>query len=355
LPLSELMEPYFKKYFWTFRLAAIGILALLLAGVVSALLARALTPYTTAVPAAPLRADASQASQRQGPRPEVRNVLPEPPPPEVVDKCKDVECGADEQCNPASGACEKVEPVDSGVELGKCRETDLALALVGTVVAPDPAWSMAVLHNPGTNKTQFAAVGTVLLTEAEVTRIERNRVFVKRQGREECLRPGDASARAGRAPGAGPNRAAVGAAAPVAPGAVSTNAPTGAPGVTGGTLEDRIRTGVVAAGPNQYSVDRNLVREVAGNSKLLQEQAPRVVPYYEGGKARGFRLQGLKTTGLFSAIGIRNGDVVLSVNGNPVDSPQRALDIYQNMMTQNSVNLTVLRRGKEETLNFSIK
>jgi general secretion pathway protein C len=111
----------------------------------------------------------------------------------------------------------------------------------------------------------------------------------------------------------------------------------------------------VAAGPNQYSVDRNLVREVAGNSKLLQEQAPRVVPYYEGGKARGFRLQGLKTTGLFSAIGIRNGDVVLSVNGNPVDSPQRALDIYQNMMTQNSVNLTVLRRGKEETLNFSIK
>ena len=140
----------------------------------------------------------------------------------------------------------------------------------------------------------------------------------------------------------------------------SAAAVPGAPAVAaastgGGSIEDRIRTGVTASGPNTYSIDRSILREVATNSKLLQEQAPRVAPYYEGGKPRGFRLQGLKSSGIFSAIGIRNGDVIVSVNGNPVDSPQRALDLYQNLMTQPSLSVTVLRRGKEETMSYAVK
>lgn len=349
------MEPYFKKYFWTFRVAAVVLLGLLLSGTSSAIGARFLAPFTVAVPKVDATGSKTAKKEPKASRPEISNVLPEPPPVVEEDKCAEVECAAGELCNPESGACEPDPAAEESSRGGPCKESTIALALVGTIVAADPQWSMAVLHNPGTNKTQFAAVGTNLLAEADVVRIERSRVWLSRQGKEECLRPGDPSARAAKAQAGGMSK-------PLGMGSMGKSGagedtPTvvSKPGGGGGNLESRIQTGVTSTGPNSYNVDRNLIREVASDQKSLKENAPRIVPYYEGGAAKGFRLQGLKSGGMFSAIGIRNGDVIISVNGNPIDSPQKALDIYQNMMTQSSVNLTVLRRGKEEQLTYSIQ
>ena len=348
------MEPYFKKYFWTFRVAAVVALGLLLSGTSSAISARFLAPFTVAVPKTEVGEKGSSKPAAKSTRPEISNVLPEPPPVVLEDKCTEVECEPGELCNPESGACEPDPSAETSVPGGPCKESTIALALVGTIVAADPQWSMAVLHNPGTNKTQFATIGTNLLAEADVVRIERSRVFLSRQGKEECLRPGDPSKRAAKAQAAGGLKAAMGG---MGKGGAGEEAPTvvSKPGSAGGNLESRIQTGVTSTGPNSYNVDRNLIREVASDQKSLKENAPRIVPYYEGGAAKGFRLQGLKSGGMFSAIGIRNGDVVMSVNGSPIDSPQKALDIYQSMMTQSSVNLTVLRRGKEEQLTYSIQ
>ena len=352
------MEPYFKKYFWTFRVAAVIALGLLLAGTSSAFGARFLAPFTVAVPKTDAGAKGSSKPATKSTRPEISNVLPEPPPVVLEDKCTEVACEPGELCNPETGACEPDPSAEASVLGGPCKESTIALALVGTIVAADPQWSLAVLHNPGTNKTQFATIGTNLLAEADVVRIERSRVFLSRQGKEECLRPGDPAARAAKAQGAGGLKGAMGSMGKGGAGGASVeDAPTvvSRPGSAGGSIESRIQTGVTSTGPNSYNVDRNLIREVASDQKSLKENAPRIVPYYEGGAAKGFRLQGLKSGGMFSAIGIRNGDVVLSVNGNPIDSPQKALDIYQSMMTQSSVNLTVLRRGKEEQLTYAIQ
>ena len=347
------MEPYFKKYFWTFRVVAIIALGLLLSGTSSTLAARFLAPFTVAVPKL---TEGERSKAKKNPaakRPEIANVLPEPPPVVAEDKCTEVECEPGELCNPESGACEPDPAADAATSGGPCKESTIALALVGTIVSEDPQWSLAVLHNPGTNKTQFATIGTNLLAEADVVRIERSRVWLSRQGKEECLRPGDPSARAAKA--GAMTKPGLGGATMGKQGGDETPTVVSKPAGSGGNLESRIQTGVTSTGPNTYNVDRNLIREVASDQKSLKESAPRIVPYYEGGAAKGFRLQGLKSGGMFSAIGIRNGDVILSVNGNPIDSPQKALDIYQNMMTQSSVNLTVLRRGKEEQLTYSIQ
>lgn len=351
------MEPYFKKYFWTFRIAAVVVLGLLLSGTSSAISARFLAPFTVAVPKVDAGGGKAAKPEAKPKRAEISNVLPEPPAVVEEDKCAEVECGPGELCNPDSGACEPDPAADASAAGGPCRESTIALALVGTIVAADPQWSLAVLHNPGTNKTQFATVGTNLLAEADVVRIERSRVWLSRQGKEECLRPGDPAARAAKAQTAGAGKAggmtSLGSMGKSGAGDETPTVVSKPAG--GGNLESRIQSGVTSTGPNSYNVDRNLIREVASDQKSLKENAPRIVPYYEGGSAKGFRLQGLKSGGMFSAIGIRNGDVIISVNGSPIDSPQKALDIYQNMMTQSSVNLTVLRRGKEEQLTYSIQ
>ena len=88
---------------------------------------------------------------------------------------------------------------------------------------------------------------------------------------------------------------------------------------------------------------------------MLREQAPRVQPHYRDGRPNGFRLNGLSSDSIFSAIGIRNGDVIHSVNGQVVDSPQRAMELYRSLMTSSRVEMTVERRGQQETLTYQIQ
>jgi general secretion pathway protein C len=87
----------------------------------------------------------------------------------------------------------------------------------------------------------------------------------------------------------------------------------------------------------------------------MESQAPRVLPNYVNGQPQGFRLQGIRSGSIFSAIGIRNGDVIVGVNGTEIDSPQRAMEIYQAMLQQDTVEMEVLRRGRPHTLNYTIK
>ena len=89
--------------------------------------------------------------------------------------------------------------------------------------------------------------------------------------------------------------------------------------------------------------------------RLLEQQAPRVVPNYVNGQPRGFRLQGIRSGSMFSQIGIRNGDVIVSVDGTDIDSPQRAAELYDALIQNNNVEVTVLRRGREQTIRYQVQ
>jgi type II secretory pathway component PulC len=216
------------------------------------------------------------------------------------------------------------------------------LTLVGTQVSPtNSAWSMAVFRNPAVNRTQFAQAGTTLLAEAEVLRIERNRVIIRRNGREECLRTGDRAAR----------QAAAGAAGMGSPGGslgglgtqpgIPELAVGGAEGAQQGTppavptgprsIEDRIRTDITRGEDGSYGIPRDLLQEVASNDSLMRRQAPEISPYYENGQPRGLQLRNLRSDSIFSQIGIRNGDVLVAANGSPKRSPPCCCEKYASM------------------------
>lgn len=354
------METFFKKYFWTVQVAFVVAVGLLLAGTVNALIGSFVAPLSVAVPASD--GTDEEADFEDGPVFDVpvSGIATNPPAIEApVDLCADVTCDDEQRCDPASGECVDIEPeIVEAVDPSRCVESDIAINLVGTMVAESPEWSMAVLHNPSTNKTQFAMIGTNLLAEADVTRIERNRIFLTRNGREECLRPGDQATRQQRAAASG-TPAARPAPRPTVnrPSVASAREPEPAAAVApaGGTIEDRVRAGVVRGENGEYQIQRDLIQEVANDRSLLEQQAPRVVPNYVNGQPRGFRLQGIRAGSIFSAIGIRNGDVLVAVNGQDIDSPQRAIQLYESMLSQPQVQMQVLRRGREQTLTYNIQ
>lgn len=340
------MENLFKRHFWAIQLSALAVSALLLGAGASRLLLARFASFGVEVP--PEGMAIGGGGSGDGVRlPESISEVGFPQPPEipVSDPCAAITCEEGQVCNPNTAACETPAPDLSAGEDGPCFDSDIALVLSGTMVSEDPEWSLAVFQNPATKKTEFARIGSSLLAQAEVTAIYRSRVMISRNGKVECMRP--ASVRQAAA-ARNQNRTAPAAPSTVRPGTPSTANPNVSP-------DELARTAVRRTGNNEYAIDRNAIDSVLSNPTALREQAPSVAPYYRDGKAAGFRLNGVRAGSMFSTLGIRNGDVIQSVNGQAMDSPQRAMELYQGLRTAGKIEMVVERGGRQQTITYNVQ
>ena len=78
----------------------------------------------------------------------------------------------------------------------------------------------------------------------------------------------------------------------------------------------------------------------------------RVIPHYRGGKPRGFKIVGVRPGSLYSHVGVRSGDILKSVNGEEINSPTKALQLFEKLKNSDSVTLDVERRGRKQTLEY---
>lgn len=361
------METLFRKHFWAVHAVGIVAFAILAAAVFNTFLSAALATFSVPrVSPAPAVASIDDAP----PRPFVpADLFGDVTPPAPPDPCADVTCEEGERCNTVTGECEPDE-VDEELEDaigpgdGRCVETDLAVVLAGTVVSgANPLFSLAILHDPAESRTRFARLGTVILGEAEVIEIRRNLVTIRRDGVEECLRPGtiqERQQRQLRAQSGGEDRSGRGAvsAAPqrTAPSAARAAAPA-APRQADrpASLEERIQGAVQQTSPNEFNVERDVLQEVMNNQSLMQQQAPQATPTYRDGRPAGFRLTNVRNDSMFGRLGVRNGDILRSVNGQTIDSPQRAMALYEGLMSQSEIRIEVERRGRTQTLTYRIR
>ena len=81
----------------------------------------------------------------------------------------------------------------------------------------------------------------------------------------------------------------------------------------------------------------------------------RVVPNYRNGKYEGFKLVGVRPGSLYRAIGVRSGDVIKSINGNAIDSPNKALDLFDKLKNSSHIDLDIERRGQPKQFAYDIK
>jgi len=81
----------------------------------------------------------------------------------------------------------------------------------------------------------------------------------------------------------------------------------------------------------------------------------RVVPNYKGGKYEGFKLIGVRPNSLYRAIGIRSGDVVKSVNGAELNSPNKAITLFEELKNQAKITVDVERGGRAMQLLYQVK
>ena len=104
----------------------------------------------------------------------------------------------------------------------------------------------------------------------------------------------------------------------------------------------------------QFDIERSLVDQVLENQSELMKSA-RIVPEKEGDKVVGIRLFGVRPESLLGNLGLENGDRLQSINGFEMSDPQKALEAYARLRSADKLQVTVNRRGKPMTIDFSIK
>lgn len=115
-----------------------------------------------------------------------------------------------------------------------------------------------------------------------------------------------------------------------------------------------IPVAVARQGAGSYIIDQRALNAALDNPAQAMSDA-RLLPSQKDGKVEGFRASEVKPNGVFSMIGIKNGDVILRLNDLPMDSPDKALQSFVALKGQTRLKLDLVRDGQPATFNYDIR
>jgi len=106
--------------------------------------------------------------------------------------------------------------------------------------------------------------------------------------------------------------------------------------------------------PNQFNLPRAEVdRAVADLNKVLTEA--RAIPHTENGVAAGYKLIQIVPGSIYDKLGLKNGDVLSGLNGEPINDPGKAWEMLNQLKTQSRMELSVKRDGKTSNFVYDIR
>ena len=95
------------------------------------------------------------------------------------------------------------------------------------------------------------------------------------------------------------------------------------------------------------------VRQALDNSAEMAKQL-RVVPQEKDGQPYGTRVDFRDANNLLARMGVKDRDIMLSINGIPTRSAEEMYRGYMTLRNANSFEFVVERDGKEETIRYEL-
>ncbi len=185
----------------------------------------------------------------------------------------------------------------------------LMLSLIGTFVTQgqDP---YAIIEDKKKNDQDMFVIGDSIFEQATLKKIFLDRVEVERNGKIEILRLDEIGGNAG--------------------------------------------AGIVSSGADDFVVEEAELDKGLENLPLLLTQA-RAVPYFKDGRSIGLRLFAIKTGSLYEKVGLKNGDILKTINGNNLGDISQALKLFEQLKQERSINLTLERDKQEREFKYTIR
>lgn len=204
--------------------------------------------------------------------------------------------------------------------------SQLPIDVLGTLVHSDPSRSIAALNLKSKNMSGSYSVGNDVEGLARIEKVERGIVFIRNNnnGLLEYIEMNK-----------GANKVAFDASRAEAP---------------RGTKD------VISTGDNTFSIKRaDLLKYTNDLSSVLMQA--RAVPARDPntGEISGFRILDMQPGSVYEQLGLQRMDVIKGVNGEPVDSVQKAMEMYNTLKNGNQVKIQIERGGKLDTFTYDIK
>ncbi|MCB0317179.1 MAG: hypothetical protein KDD56_00375 [Bdellovibrionales bacterium] len=112
--------------------------------------------------------------------------------------------------------------------------------------------------------------------------------------------------------------------------------------------------GVLSTGENEFIVDEAELNTALEDLPLLLTQA-RAVPYFRDGRAIGLRMFAIKSDSLYQKLGLRNGDILKTVNENSLANIQEAMKLFETLKQERSIHVELERNKQDLEFRYSIK
>lgn len=325
------MDVFLKRYFWTVWLVFLAASAWLTARSVNTWVAGAIEP-PSALAVAP-----------------TSNRAPTAPAATVVDAVKFGRLfGIEPPPPPPSGSAVEAAPEQKGDLCWTCEpvKTNLRLQLLATMVANQKQWSMALISDLDRQVTEYYVVGDRIKNARihDVIR-EPQRVIIVNEDTNR-LEYVDA------VPGAG------GGAMSSISGLPNLNKPSPAEDTAADAAgQDDAEDPALAVrqvDENNYVIPQGKLDQTLANLNKVATQA-RIVPSFKNGVANGFKLFSIRPGSIYSSIGVQNGDVITRINGFDINSPDKALEVYQRLKDARNVEIDIERRGQVIKKRYAIE
>ena len=191
--------------------------------------------------------------------------------------------------------------------------------LIGTAVADPPLYSLCQIANPDLNETLVYGIGDNY-QGARIYSVEKERVLLDHDGVNEYI---------------------------------DTNG-LGLPSQGTVQVPREATDGVRRVSDRQYAVARRELNSALTNLPDRATKA-RIVPSFKNGVADGFKLFSIVPDSLYAKIGLQNGDVIRRINGYEMNSPEKALEIYQKLREASRIEIELERRGEIVRNAYSIE
>lgn len=203
--------------------------------------------------------------------------------------------------------------------------SQLPLNLIGTLVHSNPDKSIAAIEVKGKNQVISYTVGKEIEGMASILKVERQKVTFRNlnSNRLEYIEMKKDA-----------NKVAFG----------------GGMKASGGTRD------VVQTGDGNFVIKRaDLLKYTNDLSSVLMQA--RAVPNREPGTGNinGFRILDMQPGSIYEQLGLQRMDVIKSVDGTPVDSPAKAMELYNLLKNSPKVTLQIERNGKSENKTYNIQ
>ena len=210
-----------------------------------------------------------------------------------------------------------LEKKDKVLDVDVMDLTDLKLKLWGTIVA-GVDFSSAIIEETKTRKQKLYKIGDSIQT-AMLTHILRNKVVLSVNGKDEILE-------------------------------IESK-----PGKNGKSLPRRSSPVESGKGPTKdITIKRSLIEDSMANLNQLMKDV-RIRPHFKNGESDGLIVSGIKGGSVFRKLGLRNGDIIMGVDGAQIESVDDAMKLYNGLGDLENMKVDIKRRGKVQTLNFNVE